>query len=78
MTPTAFRSWRARMGLSLTGAGHVLGKSRRTVASYQSGQYPVDEAVALLCGELERREERLWRRRERTRQKQSDKEQFDG
>ena len=49
MTPTAFRAWRNRMGLSLTGAGLALGISRRMVAAYQSGEYPVPEKIARLC-----------------------------
>ena len=65
MNNLEFRAWRDRMGLSLTGAAFALGKSRRTIASYQSGEYPVDGTVAKLCVELERREEQLWRRRQK-------------
>ena len=37
------------MGLSLTGTALALGISRRMVAAYQSGEYPVPEKIAKLC-----------------------------
>ena len=53
MTPTAFRSWRARMGLSLTGAAAALSVSDRQVCRYQSGESAVPAKIAKLCGFLE-------------------------
>ena len=53
MTAAQFRAWRARMALSLTGAGLALGISRRMVASYQSGEYPVPIKIMYLCHLLE-------------------------
>ena len=54
MTALQFREWRTRIGLTLTGAGLALGMSRRMVASYQSGEWPVPKPIAKLCGYLER------------------------
>lgn len=50
-----FEAWKARHGLSLTTAAHVLGLARRTVAAYASGERPVPRVVLLACEGYEAR-----------------------
>lgn len=50
MPTAAFRAWRARHGLSLSGAAAALGVGRRLVARYDSGERPVPKTVLLACG----------------------------
>ena len=40
MTPRQFRAWRKRLGLSQAKAAALLGKTRRTIQSYDHGLYP--------------------------------------
>lgn len=44
-----FLEWRLRHGLSLTGAAHALGISRRMVAYYSNGEKPVPRPILLAC-----------------------------
>lgn len=50
-----FQAWRRRCGLSLTAAA-ALGLSRRMVAYYDNGAYPVPKTVMLACEGWEARQ----------------------
>lgn len=47
MTAEAFRNWRDRHGLSLSGAAEALGLSRRMVAYYDSGERLIPKTILL-------------------------------
>lgn len=51
-----FQAWRERCGLSLTAAAAALGLSRRMVAYYDNGTYPVPKTVMLACEGWEARQ----------------------
>jgi hypothetical protein len=49
MPAAAFRAWRQRNGLSLAAAAEALGLSRRMIAYYDNGTWPVPKTVMLAC-----------------------------
>mgnify|MGYP006288633059 CR=1 FL=1 len=53
-----FRAWRARHGLSLTGAAETLGVSRRMIAYYDSGERLIPKTVMLACKGVEAAQQR--------------------
>ena len=53
MSADAFREWRSRCNLSLTGAAQALGVGRSRVAVYQNGDEPIPRTVALACWAVE-------------------------
>lgn len=56
MTPTQFRAWRTRCGLSSWQAvAELLDLSPRTVERYASGASDIPKTVALACEALEAR-----------------------
>lgn len=44
-----FNAWMERNGLSLTGAAHALGITRRTVVYYHGGHKPIPIYIKLAC-----------------------------
>jgi hypothetical protein len=55
MPAAAFRAWRERHGLSLAAAAEALGLSRRMVAYYDNGTWPVPKTVLLACEGIDAR-----------------------
>ena len=59
MTPTAFKSWRHRLGLTQEEAGELLGRTRRMIILYENGQphrgrsNAVPQSIEITCGLLE-------------------------
>lgn len=53
MTPDDLKSWRSRLGLSLTQAGDVLGITRRAYMRYEAGDREISETVARLARYVE-------------------------
>lgn len=60
MTPTEFRDWRKRLGLSQARAAEALGLGRSTVEQYDSGKrrdrdepVKIPRTVALACAAIE-------------------------
>lgn len=49
MPAAAFRAWRERHGLGVSGAAEALGLSRRMATYYDSGAWPVPKTVMLAC-----------------------------
>lgn len=52
MTPTDFKSWRARLGLTKAEAARLLGLAPNTVAAYEFGRAAIPRHVALACAAL--------------------------
>ena len=55
MTPSDFRSWRLRLGLTQAQAAEALDMSRAQIANYEAGEYPSPRTVELACEALEAR-----------------------
>lgn len=53
MTATQFRSWMARLDLTIEAAAAALGLSCRQIAYYRSGEQVVPRVVELACRALE-------------------------
>lgn len=57
MTPTEFKDWRAAMGWTQAEAGEQLGKTRESIARYETAanlrsHRPVTPTIAILCESL--------------------------
>ncbi len=52
MTPTEFREWLARCGLTEVAAAEALGMSRRMVSYYKSGAKVIPKRVELACAAI--------------------------
>lgn len=54
MDAPTFSDWRARNGLSWTGAAEALGMSRRMIAYYENGDRDIPLTVELACAAIDR------------------------
>lgn len=53
MTPDDFKAWRKAMGgISQKHAGRLIGRSARTINSYEKGDAPIPVVVQLACSAL--------------------------
>jgi transcriptional regulator with XRE-family HTH domain len=60
MSPSAFKAWRERMGLTQDEAASALGVSRRAVIYFEQGERNVSRTVSLLCAALEQLPRKRW------------------
>lgn len=56
MTPTEFKSWRKRCGLTQAQAGNALGYTQQHICAIERGRFPVTRAIALATVGYECRE----------------------